>query len=267
MSDLDQFRQMAEAHALGALDAEERAAFEAHLAAGCPGCEKALAEARWLVSQLAYLAPETAPSPAIKERLMRSVSAESRVVPIAAAKKSAIPFWLWAGVAALLILALYSTWNTRQLSEEVKRLQEQATAENHKREKLEQELAASRQEAQMRAILTNPESTKIMLMPSKKDMPSLEAKWHSQLGLVVTGYEVPKLSGNRVLQLWLIPKDSKAKPMPSITFWPERDGKLAKLVANPEEAMPEVKALAITEEPAGGSEQPTSAPIWVGAVS
>jgi anti-sigma-K factor RskA len=258
---------MAEAHALGALDAEESAAFEAHLKAGCPGCEKALAEARWLVSQLAYLAPESVPSRAVKERLMRSVGAESHVVPMASPRKSAKPLWLWAGVAALLLLTLYSTWNTRQLSEQVKRLQEQATAENQKRETLEQELAASRQEAQMRAILSNPESTKIMLMPSNKDMPSLEAKWHSQLGLVVTGYEVPKLSGNRVLQLWLIPKDSKAKPMPSITFWPERDGKLAKLVSNPQEGIPEVKALAITEEPAGGSEQPTSAPIWIGAVS
>jgi anti-sigma-K factor RskA len=267
LSDFDQFREMAEGHALGALDAEERAAFEAHLAAGCPGCEKALAEARWLVSQLAYLAPETAPSQALKERLMRSVLAESRVVPLAPAKKSAIPFWLWAGVAALLMLTLYATWNTRQLSQQVKQMQEQAAAEVQKREKLEQELAASRQEAQMRAILTNPESTRIMLMPSKRELPSLEAKWHSQLGLVVTGYQVPKLSGNRVLQLWLIPKDSGAKPMPSITFWPERDGKLAKLVANPQESMPEVKALAITEEPEGGSEQPTSPVIWVGAVS
>jgi anti-sigma-K factor RskA len=266
LSNLDQFREMAEAHALGALDAEERAAFEGHLAAGCPGCEKALAEARWLVSQLAYLAPETAPSQALKERLMRSVGAEARVVPLASAKKSAIPFWLWAGIAALLVLTLYATWNTRELSKEVKRMQEQAAAEFQKREKLEQELAALRQEAQMRAILTNPDSTRIMLMPSKKDLPSLEASWHSQLGLVVTGYQLPKLSGNRVLQLWLIPKEG-TKPMPSVTFWPERDGKLAKLVANPQESMPEVKALAITEEPAGGSEQPTSPVIWVGAVS
>jgi anti-sigma-K factor RskA len=267
LSDFDQFREMAEAHALGALDAEERAALEAHLAAGCPGCEKALAEARWLVSQLAYLAPETAPSEALKERLMRSVGADSRVVALASAKKSATPFWLWAGVAALLMLTLYATWNTRQLSKQVQRMQDEATAEVQKREKLEQELAALQQEARMRAILTNPESTRIMLMPSKKDLPSLEAKWHSQLGLVVTGYQVPKLSGDRVLQLWLIPKDSGAKPMPSITFWPERDGKLAKLVATPQEGMREVKALAITEEPAGGSEQPTSPVIWVGGVS
>lgn len=267
MNDLDQFREMAEAYALGALDPEERAAFEAHLASGCAACEKSLAEARWLVSQLAYLAPEAVPSKALKERLMRSAGAEARVISLPAAKKAAAPIWLWAGVAALLALTTYSAWNARRLSDEIKRVQETAAAETQKRKQLEADLAAAKQEAMMRVIVTSPESTRIMLMPSKKDMPSLEAKWHSKLGLVVTGYQVPKLSGNHVLQLWLIPRDPNVKPMPSVTFWPQPDGKLAKLVATPQETIPEVKALAITEEPAGGSQQPTSAILWSGAVS
>jgi anti-sigma-K factor RskA len=258
---------MVEAHALGALDAQDRAAFEAHLASGCPDCERALAEGRWLVSQLAYLAPEAAPSQTIKDRLLRSVRSEARVVAIPTVKKAVVPVWLWAGVAALLALSFYSTWNAHRLSDEIKRIQGQAVAETQKREKLEQALAASKQEARMRAILTNPESTRIMLIPSTRDMPSLEAKWHSKLGMVVTGYQVPKLSDDRVLQLWLIPKTPGAKPMPSATFWPEPDGKLAKLVSNPQEALPEVKALAITEEPMGGSPQPTSPIIWSGGVS
>ena len=54
----DQFRELIEAYALGALDPQERGSLEAHLASGCADCEKALAEARWLVSQLAYLAPD-----------------------------------------------------------------------------------------------------------------------------------------------------------------------------------------------------------------
>jgi anti-sigma-K factor RskA len=39
------------------------------------------------------------------------------------------------------------------------------------------------------------------------------------------------------------------------------------MVDNPPEVMAETKALAVTEEPAGGSPQPTSTPIWVGGVS
>ena len=39
------------------------------------------------------------------------------------------------------------------------------------------------------------------------------------------------------------------------------------MVANPPEDMADTKALAITEEPAGGSPQPTSTPMWVGGVA
>ncbi|HXM90527.1 MAG TPA: hypothetical protein VN974_03210, partial [Candidatus Dormibacteraeota bacterium] len=69
---------MYEAYALGALDPPERAAFEAHLATGCAECAKAVAEARWLVSQLAYLAPEAATSDLLKGRLMQTVRSEAK---------------------------------------------------------------------------------------------------------------------------------------------------------------------------------------------
>ena len=36
---------------------------------------------------------------------------------------------------------------------------------------------------------------------------------------------------------------------------------------DPPDEMAETKALAITEEPAGGSPQPTSTPMWVGGIS
>ena len=268
MSDLDKFREMVEAYALGALDAEDRVAFEAHLASGCADCEKALREARWLVSHLGYLAPESTPSPELKDRLMRVVVSEAGVLPFASQKpkKSTVPVLLWMGVAAMLLLTLYSGWTARRLSDQVKDMQTQMAAEREKRAGLEKELAATKQEAMMRAIWTNPESTKIMLLPSDKQMPSLEAKWHSKLGIAVAGYQVPKAPENHVFQLWLIPKDG-SKPMPSVTFWPAADGSLAKVITHPEESIPEVKALAITEEPSGGSAQPTSTPIWVGAVS
>lgn len=260
---------MIEAYAIGALDAQERAALEAHLAAGCADCEKALREARWLVSQLAYLAPDSTPAQALKDRLMQTVNAETQVVPFVApeTKKGTIPVWIWAGIAALLLVTLYSGWNAHRLGIEVAQMHETMTKQQGEHEHLIKQVAVLEQEATMREILASPESTKIMLMPSGKDMPTLEAKWHSKMGIVVTGYQVPKLEKDRVLQLWLIPKEKGAKPMPSVTFWPKPDGQLAKLVSNPQESIPDVKALAITQEPMGGSQQPTSTPIWVGGVS
>jgi len=39
------------------------------------------------------------------------------------------------------------------------------------------------------------------------------------------------------------------------------------IVDDPPEVMADTKALAVTEEPMGGSLQPTSTPMWVGGVS
>ena len=78
MSNCDQFRELCEAYALGALDTPEWTAFEAHLATGCAKCAKSVAEARWLVSQLAYLAPEAVTSDMLKGRLMQTVRSEAK---------------------------------------------------------------------------------------------------------------------------------------------------------------------------------------------
>jgi anti-sigma-K factor RskA len=258
------FRELYEAYALGALDAAERAPLEAHLVAGCADCARAVEEARWLVSQLASLAPEAAPAPSdmLKGRLMKIVRAEAAAATTAKespATKSATPLWLWAGVAALLLFSAYSSWNSMQLRKEIRETQERAATLLQQRHNLEAQLDLAKREA---TILTDPASVKI----HDPKNPQLEAMWHSQMGIVVTGQKIPMPSGKRVLQLWLIPKAPGRKPMPSMTMRPEADGKLVLLVANPPEVLAETKALAITEEPEGGSPQPTSTPAWVGGV-
>ena len=55
--------------------------------------------------------------------------------------------------------------------------------------------------------------------------------------------------------------------MPSMMTWPDANGKLVMLVSNPPESMEATKAIAITEEPEGGSPGPTTTPLWVGGVS
>jgi len=255
---------MYEACALGALDASEHAAFEAHLATGCADCAKAVEEARWLVSQLAYLSPEAAPSDMLKGRLMQTVRAEAQAARSSASPKKAIPAWMWAGIAALLLLTLYSGWQARQLQNQIRDLQERAAVELQNRRNLEQELAKKQREA---AILADPASVSVALASSDPRTPSLTAKWHSKLGIVLSGEKIPVPAGTRVLQLWLIPKAAGAKPIPSLVVRPDADGKFDLLVPNPPELMADTKALAITEEPAGGSPQPTTTPRWVGGVS
>jgi anti-sigma-K factor RskA len=264
VSKCDQFRELIEAYALGALDAEERASFEAHLASGCQDCTKAVEEARWVVSQLGYLAPDARPSELLKGRLMQTVRNEARAAQGYQKPKGEIPFWMWAGVAALLVLTVYSAWDARRLQKQIQTINERAAAELRQREQLQQDLAAAKRTAH---ILTDATSKKFAMWPHDTQMPKLEAMWHPELGICVMGQKVPMPSTNRTLQLWLIPKAPGSKPMPSLTFWPDAEGKLVLMVENPPEVIADTKALAITEEPAGGSAQPTSTPMWVGGIS
>lgn len=259
---------MIEAYALGALDRDERAAMDAHLATGCANCASAVEQARWLVSQLAYAAPDAAPSDMLKGRLMQTVRAEahdpSAVKPHVIAAKSAIPYWLWAAIAALVFFSLYSTWNTRRLQDEIRDANERSAALLQQRQKAEQQLAAAKREAM---IMMDPNSVKITPAGKAPQAMQLEAKWNSELGVVVMGENIPMPSPHHVLQLWFIPKAAGAKPMPSMMVMPDANGKFVLLVANPPESMAATKAIAITVEPEGGSPWPTESPRWVGGVS
>jgi anti-sigma-K factor RskA len=262
----DQFRERTEAYALGALDPEERVALEVHLASGCPDCTKAVEEARWLISQLAYAAPEAAPSDMLKGRLMQTVRAEaqSQAKPHAMPSKSAIPFWLLAGVAALLVFSIYSAWNARRLQNEIREANNRAAALIQQRQEIEQELLLAKREAK---ILMDPSSVKIALKGSDAQGPQLEAKWHSQWGVVVMGENIPMPSPHHVLQLWFIPKAPGKMPMPSMMVRPDANGRFVLLVSNPPESMDATKALAISEEPEGGSAGPNNPPRYSGGVS
>jgi anti-sigma factor RsiW len=264
----DQFGELLEAYALGALDAPERAALEAHLATNCPECVSALKEARWLVSQLAYTAPEAGPSDMLRGRLMKIVREEAALEAprsaVAGAGKTAVPYWMWAAVAALLAVAIYTSWDANQLNHQMRDINDRAIAELRSRSKIEEELVAVRREA---TILADPASVKIALATSQPDSSPLQASWHAKLGIVVSGQKIPPPADGRVLQLWLIPKAAGGKPLPSQTVRPDADGNFVLLVPNPPEEMAETKALAVTEEPAGGSPQPTTTPKWVGGIS
>ena len=241
MNSHDQFRELIEAYALGSLDSADRALIEAHLASGCAECAKALEEARWLVSQLAYLAPNAKPSDMLKGRLLQTVRAEAAGPVRQETVRGGIPWWLWLGVAALLLFSVYSAWNEQHLRSTVANLQQQAQAQRIERQKLEEQLRVAKLQAHEAMIWMDPKSVKIMLPPKDPKMPQLEAMWHPELGLCVRGWKVPSPGDNRVLQLWLIPK-AGGKPMPSVTFWPDASGTFSAMVENPPDALSATQA-------------------------
>ncbi len=177
---------------------------------------------------------------------------------------SAIPFWMWSAIAALLIFTLYTSWETIQLNKQIAETSAQANAEIAKRNQLNENFALAQREA---IVLNDPHSVKIPMAAESKSLPKLEVTWHAKLGIVVAGQSVPMPQGNRTFQLWLILKAPGAKPIPSFTWRPDADGNFKLLVADPPSAMEVTKALIITEEPVGGSPQPTTKHIWVGVIN
>lgn len=236
---------------------------DAHLATGCKECAKGVEDARWIVSQLAHLAPEAAPSGVLKGRLMQTVRAEARAVEVTPAKSSA-PLWMWGAIAALLVFAVVTERGTLQLRKELRTAELQAAEYQNAIRATEAKLDLARRE---NVILTDSASVKIKLAEAGPQQPRVDAIWHAKLGIVLTAENIPAPEGKRVLQLWLIPKDPNGKPVPLDVVRPDETGKFTLLVANPPGEMTATKALAITEEPEGGSLQPTTTPKWVGATT
>ncbi len=256
MADCEQLREHYEAHALGALEGEERAELEAHLARGCPTCTAEMERARWLVAQLAYLAPEAEPSSQMRRKIL-DTAAGRRI----SERRPWIPAWAWVGAAALALLAVVSLRETQRAKQELAALQEQVRAAREQNRALE-----SDRELHQRAlaILSAAGTKQVALKPAQASLPEVRAYWNAGLGLVLSGHHVPVPTADRTWQLWVVPK--KGKPISAGIFRPGPNGQVL-FLPQIEAKMTDAAALAISQEPAAGSPQPTTPPVWVGPVS
>ena len=186
----------------------------------------------------------------------------TKAAPVGA--RNVVPLWFWAAAAVLFFFMVLEAWDARILREEMRTVNEHANSEMQKRQQLQQELALLHREQN---ILSDSTSVKIPLTGQNAQLPKMQATWNNELGIVVRGQTIPPLAEGRVLQLWLIPKALGAKPVPSVTGRPGADRRFFLIAPNPPEPLRETESLVITEEPAGGSDQPTAAPKWIGGIS
>jgi hypothetical protein len=175
-----------------------------------------------------------------------------------------IPLWMWAAIASVLLFAVYNFYEVQSTRETIRQTHTALDEQVRLQRETAQELVRARREA---LILTDPKSIKIAMPAGKAGLPELHATWHPALGVVISGEKLPVLSANRTLQLWLVPKAAGAQPLAVMTVSPDSDGKFHLLIENPPGVPSTTKALEITEEPEAGSPQPTTIPIWVGALA
>jgi anti-sigma-K factor RskA len=267
VADCSQLASLYEPYALGVLDADERAELDAHLARNCPVCTEGVARARGLVANFAYAAPAAQPPAALRDKVLRAVHAEqipkSRHVHelTPAPRRSLVPAWALAAAAVLAGIAIYTSVETHRLENESAALRIRVQQEQLRGRAIDDErqryLAALN-------IIAAQGTRQIHLEPSQPAAPQVTAYWNPQSGLVLAGDKMPEIASTRTLQLWVVPREGM--PISVGIFRPSATGQVL-VVLPPEEPMGDAKELAISEEPAGGSPQPTSTPAWVGPMA
>lgn len=236
------------AYAGGALPANERDEFEVHLKT-CGQCEQ---EARELVETSALLGVAAAapPPPDMFVRVMAEVavtrqlppllsqqvqpaSVESNVVEVPAARWGArTRRWSLTAAACLAVFTIGLGAYATQLQRDNNNLREASS--------------------QIAALQTAPDARSITSSKAGVTATVTVSRKANQVMFLSSG--LTDLASDRTYQLWLIGKDG---PRSAGTFNPSQGKHGAKLIVGPGDA----ETLAVTEEPSGGSAQPTMKPI------
>jgi len=253
----EEFQELAGAYGLGALDPDERAACEGHLAERTHrGCEVALGRALATVGALGTALPPVPPSEgvwrAIEARLgSAGPPTEERPPP----RRVAWAGWASAAAAALFLALWLGERREAQRGREV--AQRAAQAEAQARSALEGELRSLRTAAEAQqevaALLEMPGSRVIPLEPA----PGRAGRAAAVVNLaarraVIVSTSLPPAAG-KTYQLWVI----RGTGAPSPAGFLQPTGGLLLGQIDPALLAVPPDALAVSLEPTGGSPAPT----------
>jgi len=234
----ERFEDLKDAYVLGALPEEERLSFEEYLAAH-PERQAEIDELGAVAGLLAFAPQEQEPSPELRNRVMEVVEAEAAPHRVTRRSVSArIGDYLSVrslalGAAALLVIGLLS-WNVL-LQGQVEDLQGQV------------------QDARNQRQLQQSPTIKLEGSWADQGANAEVASIHKDQ-IILVARDMPSVPEDRTCQIWVISNDV---PKPSGLFQP--DGNMtATPITN---SITKADAIAVTVEPVGGSEQPTSDPV------
>lgn len=263
MTDRDEtsMQDLAAAYALGALSPEEARAFEDFLANSAEAARE-VAEYREVGALLALGAPAVGPDPKLKERVLAGI-ARGKLQPFmrptpAPAVRMSLPFWMALAASVMLAIGFGLKYSgaRRALAYQLS----QADSARAALDSVEARLAE--REKTLNDIL-EPDVQLSLLTATGNPQPRVQLFWNPKKNLAIMhAFRLAQAPTGRVYQLWFI-KDGK--PVPSVTFNSESTGHaLIQNIAVPGGSG--ITNAAITVEPAGGSLQPTSPVMMIGAM-
>jgi anti-sigma-K factor RskA len=221
-------------YALDALDADERSAYEAHLA-GCRHCQQEL-ESFWETTEaLAVAASGPEPSSALRDRILADVRAEppQNVIPFEPRRRRLAPVLGAVAVAAVVALA-FGLWGSSLSSE------------------LDETRAALEREQQTARILVDPDAQTVALQAGDG---RLVVGSDGQAVLVLD--DVAAAPAGKTYEMWIAPGGDVGAANPAGLF-AGGDGTAVERVDGTVEPG---DIVAVTIEAAGGVDAPTTQPI------
>jgi len=268
--------------AMQLLSAEDAAIAAAHIA-GCPECRQELAEVQGDLAVYAQSVEVQTPPAGARERLLKQVAHEKRVIPVetAAEPEPELPIrgfggrgslteddlpphgfagrifpWLgWALAAGLAVTAgnfyMQRTALQGSIAEQKDQIAQLTTDAATAREVME----TMTDRNAMRVTLTKAQTAPV---------PQARATYVAEKGLLIfQANNMEPLQPAKVYELWLIPANG-SNPIPAGTFHPDEHG-YASVMMPPLPKGVEAKAFGVTIENEGGSQTPTLPIIMVGA--
>lgn len=259
----EQRRDLLILYAAEALDAVESAAIADHLATGCPRCAGGLAEAEAVLGHLPLVLDPVPPSAGVRAALLRRVAAAARRAPADRPHTRAwVGVWvrpaLAAGAAALLTAAAL----TIPGREARQALLERVDAQDREILRLREAVQAA---AETVRVLRSP-AVRVVSLAGAGSQPRAAARifwepsrrtWHFYAA------DLRPPGAGRTYQLWFItPAQQK---IPAGTFDVDARGEAALEVPIPP-GLEAIALAAVTDEPAGGSPQPTGSVHLAGPI-
>lgn len=231
--------ELYELYSLGVLEPELAAEIDRHLNERCTYCAERLQAASRLSAALAGMAEQKQPPASLRDRITTSVTRGRRVRP-----RSWV-FALAALAAACVALLVFSVWSGITMSD----MRGQIAALRSERDQLQAALA-----------IMSKSGTRTVEFGRAEDVPHGRVFVNRDGGLVFVGAQLPELASNRTFELWLVPRNGA--PQPAGLFHPNAAGDSVSI--SPVRVDPaEMKAVAVSIEPRGGSATPTTTPILV----
>lgn len=233
------FRENIPAYAIGALDAEDVHALEAHLKT-CASCRTELAEYRSLSNSLLTAVPPKQPPAALRKRLQSQLpSAQKSTRP--RFSRSLGRLALATALVLLLALNVYSILQTRTLQQEQTRLNRQY-----------------RTSQVVLSMLAYP-NTERVIINSDKVVGSLVLDKDRDIVAIIL-WNMPELPEDETYQVWLT--DSHGDRVNGGIFTPDPDESYTTKIVFLKQSLSDFTGIGVTVEPAEGSDAPTGEGIF-----